>query len=265
MIARCDGIEVGYDDVGAGLPVVFLHPFPLDRSYWSPQVAAVAARCRCIAPDMRGFGETAAAPPYTMEQYADDVACLLDALDIERAVMVGLSMGGYIALALWRRHPGRVRALVLADTRAGADSEQGRDRRRALIDTARERGVGAVAEAQLPGLVGRTTRERRPDVGEALRRIIERSSVDGIAGALEAMMARTDSTDLLATIDVPVLIVAGEEDVLTPPKEARAMHTAIPGSRFELLSGAGHASSYERPGAFTHVLGEFLETVAGAQ
>ena len=264
MIASGGAIPIGYDDVGAGLPVVLLHPFPLDRSYWSPQLAAFAARCRCVAPDARGFGETPAAPPYSMDQYADDVVGLLDLLDIERAVMVGLSMGGYIALALWRRHGDRVRALVLADTRAGADSEEGRERRRALIRTAREQGAAAVAEAQLPGLIGKSTRERRPDVADALRQIMERASVDGITGALEAMMMRDDSTDLLATITIPTLLVTGEEDVLTPPKEARAMHSAIPGSRLELLACAGHASSFERPGAFNHVLAEFIDPIAGA-
>ena len=261
MITPCAGIQLAYDDVGSGQPVVFLHPFPLDRSYWSPQLGALVARCRCITPDLRGFGESTAAPPYTMDQYADDIACLLDALEIERAVFVGLSMGGYIAFALWRRHRARVRALVLADTRAGADTDEGREKRRALIALASEKGTSAVAEAQLPGLVGKRARTKQPDVVEALRRIIESASVGGITGALEAMMARPDSSDLLPTITVPALIIAGEEDVLTPPKEARAMHDAIEGSRIEIIAGAGHASSFERAAAFNHILGEFLDTI----
>lgn len=264
MIVQCGDLQLAYDDVGAGPPVVLLHPFPLDRGYWSPQLAAFGPRCRCIAPDTRGFGETTAVPPYSMERYADDVICLLDALEIERAVMVGLSMGGYIAFAIWRRHPDRVRALVLADTRAGADSDEGRDKRRALMALARDRGSAAVAQAQLPGLIGKQTRERRPDVGEALRGIMERASVTGITGALEAMIARPDASGILATISVPTLIVAGADDVLTPPKEARAMHAAIPGSVLELLADAGHASSFERPATFNHVLGEFLDSIEGA-
>lgn len=261
MIVPCAGIQMACDDVGSGAPVVFLHPFPLDRSYWSPQLGALVARCRCIAPDLRGFGETTVAPPYTMDQYADDVACLLDALEIERATFVGLSMGGYIAFALWRRHRARVRALVLADTRAGADSEEGREKRRALIALATEQGTSGVADAQLPGLIGKRTRANQQDVVEALRGMIERGSVGGITGALEAMMARPDSTALLSTISVPTLIVAGEEDVLTPPKEARAMHDAIEGSRIEIIAGAGHASSFERAAAFNHILGEFLDSL----
>ena len=261
MIAPCADIRIAYDDVGSGLPLVLLHPFPLDRGYWAPQLGSLVSRCRCIAPDTRGFGETAPTPPYSMDRYADDVICLLDSLEIDRAVVGGLSMGGYIAFALWRRHPQRVRALILADTRAGADSEEGREKRRALIELARTKGTEAVAEAQLPGLVGKRTREKHPAVGEALRRMIERASVGGITGALEAMMARPDSTELLQTISVPTLIIAGDDDVLTPPKEARAMHDAIPRSRLEIIAGAGHVSSFERAAAFNHVVGEFLDSL----
>ena len=263
MIAPCADIGIAYEDVGSGRPLVLLHPFPLDRAYWAPQLGSLVSRCRCIAPDARGFGETPGAPPYTMDRYADDVVCLLDALAIDRAVIAGLSMGGYIALAMWQRHPARVRALILADTRAGADTDEGREKRRALSELARTKGTGAVAEAQLPGLVGKRTREKHPAVVEALRRMIERASVGGITGALDAMMARPDSTALLPTITVPTLIVCGDDDVLTPPKESRAMHDAIPGSRIELIAGAGHASSFERAAAFNHVVGEFLDSLDG--
>ena len=261
MIAPCADIQIAYDDVGSGLPLVLLHPFPLDRGYWAPQLGSLVSRCRCIAPDARGFGETTLAPPFTMDRYADDVVCLLDALEIDRAVIGGLSMGGYIALALWRRHPTRVRALVLADTRAGADSDEGRAKRRDLIELALAKGNDAVAEAQLPGLIGKRTREKHPAVAEVLRRMVERASVGGITGALEAMMARPDSTSILPTITVPTLLIAGDEDVLTPPKEARAMHDAIPRSRIEIIAGAGHASSFERAAAFNHILGEFLDSL----
>ncbi|HUF28496.1 MAG TPA: alpha/beta fold hydrolase [Gemmatimonadaceae bacterium] len=261
MIVPGNGIQIAYDDVGTGMPVLFLHPFPLDRSYWAPQLAALVTRCRCIAPDSRGFGDTAATPPYSMDRYAADAVALLDRLEIDRAVVAGLSIGGYVAFALWRNHPERIRALVLADTRAGADGDEAREKRRALIALARDRGTAAVADAQLPGLVGKRTREKQPDVIEALRHSIERASVAGITGALEAMMARPDSTPTLATITVPTLIVVGEDDALTPPKEARAMHESIPRSRLEILAGAGHASSFERAAAFNHVLGEFLDSL----
>ena len=133
MITFSGDVEIGYDDLGAGDPIVFLHGFPHSRALWAPQINALVDRARCIAPDLRGFGESTAAPPFTMDQYADDVAALLDALHIERAVICGLSMGGYVALAFWRRHRARVRGLVLMDTRAGADSPETRIKRNDMI------------------------------------------------------------------------------------------------------------------------------------
>ena len=262
MIAPVNGIALAYDDVGSGLPIVFLHAFPLDRSMWAPQVGALVRQGRCIAPDLRGLGATTGAPPYTMDQYADDVAALLDVLDAGPAVVVGLSMGGYVAFALWRRHRGRVRALVLADTRAGADTDEGRGKRRRLIEVARARGSATIAEMQIATMVGETTRARRPDVVETLRAMMAAAPVDGIVGALEAMLARPDSASTLATIDVPALIVVGDEDALTPPAEARAMHERIRGSRLEVIAGAGHISNLEQPSAFNHVVTEFVEGVA---
>ena len=261
MITLCDGIEIGYDDVGAGDPVVFLHGFPHHRGLWAPQLAALLGHARCIAPDLRGFGETTAAEPYSMDRYADDLACLLDALRIEKVVVCGLSMGGYVALAFWRRHRGRVRALILADTKAGADSEEGRRKREEMIALARDRGSAAVADSMINGMVGKSTREKVPEIADSVHRMLESAPVDGVVGALRAMMSRPDSTPTLDTIDVPTLILVGEEDVLTPPKEAELLHRGIRGSRLEVISGAGHVSNLERPAAVNHVIGEFLASV----
>lgn len=258
MIALCGDVEIGYEDVGKGLPVVFLHGFPHDRSLWAPQLGALVDRCRCIAPDLRGFGESGVHGPYTMNRYADDVVALLDSLRIERAVIAGLSMGGYVAFAIWRRHRARVRALVLADTRAGADNTEGRARRRTMIEAVRTGGIEPLIEVQVTGMLGKTTREKHPELAEYVTRMIARAPTEGVIGALEAMIARPDSTETLVTIDVPTLIVVGDEDVLTPPKEARAMHEAIRGSRLEVLGGAGHLSNLERPAAFNHVVSEFV-------
>jgi 3-oxoadipate enol-lactonase len=262
LIAPVNGIQLSYDDAGSGLPVVFLHGFPLDRSMWAPQVGALVGQARCITPDMRGLGASSGAAPYSMDQYADDVAALMDTLALDDAVLVGLSMGGYIAFAFWRRHRARVRALVLADTRAGADSEEGREKRRRLIEVARARGSATVAEMQLASMVGTTTRERRPTVADTVRAMMAAAPVDGIVGALEAMMARPDSTPTLATIEVPTLIVVGDEDGLTPPSEAHSMHEQIRGSRLEVLPRTGHVSNLEQPSAFNHVVSEFVEGVA---
>ena len=258
MIALRPGIDIAYDDVGAGLPVVFLHGFPHNRTLWAPQLGGLMARARCVAPDLRGFGESEIAGPYSIDRYADDVIAMLDALGIERAVIAGLSMGGYVAFAIWRRHRARVRALILADTRPGADSEETKAKRREMILLARAKGTGAIADSQIGSMVGRTTRDRHPDIADAVHRMLTMAPVEGVVGALEAMIARPDSTPTLATIDVPTLIIVGEEDVLTPPAEARAMHAAIAGSRLEILDGAGHVSNVERPAAFNHVTSEFL-------
>ena len=258
MIALCDGVEIGYDDVGAGIPVALLHGFPHNRALWAPQMGALVDRARCIAPDLRGFGESSKHGPFTIDQFADDVALLLRGLGIDRAVIAGISMGGYVAFAMWRRHPSLVRALVLADTRAGADSDEARAKRMELINVARTRGSGAVADLQITGMLGKTTRANRPALIEQVHRMLENASVEGIVGALEAMMARDDSTATLATIDVPTLVVVGQEDVLTPVREAELLHEGIRGSRLEVIEHAGHLSNLERPAAFNHVLSEFL-------
>lgn len=264
MIVLAGDISIGYDDIGQGLPVVFLHGFPHNRTLWAPQVGGLAAPCRTIALDLRGFGESTVAAPFSMDRYADDVAAALAALGVTRAVVAGLSMGGYVAFALWRRHPTLVRALVLADTKAGADDEKGRAGRRDMIALAREKGSGAVADRMMPGMMGKSTREKNPELAESMHRMMSLAPVAGVAGALEAMMSRVDSAPTLATISVPTLVLVGEEDVFTPPSEARAIHHGIPGSRLEIMAGAGHASNLERPAAFNHLLSEFLVSLTSA-
>jgi len=258
LIAVVDSLDIGYDDVGTGVPLLFVHAFPLNRTMWAPQVSALVERCRCVAADLRGFGDSSVLPPYSMDQYADDLAHLLDQLRIDQVTLVGCSMGGYASFAFWRRHRNRVRALVLADTRAGADSEETRAKRRQLIEVARTEGSTAVANLQIPSLVGKTTRERQPDTYDAVHRVMAQAPVEGIIGAIESMMLRPDSSATLATIDVPTLIIVGEEDVPTPVKEARAMHERIAGSRLEIIAQAGHLCNLERPAAFNHLLTEFL-------
>jgi pimeloyl-ACP methyl ester carboxylesterase len=259
MIALLNHLEIGYDDSGSGSPaMLFVHGFPHDRTLWSPQFQGLAVQARCIAADLRGFGETTATAPFSMDQYADDLVGLLDVLHIDRAIVAGLSMGGYVAFALWRRHPRRVRGLVLCNTRAGADTDEGRAKRRALITTAREQGMRAVADAQITGMLGKTTRTNRPEITNAVHRMLSSQPVDGVVGALEAMIGRPDSTPALATIDVPTLIVAGDEDAIMPMAEAKAMQSAIRGSTLEVITGTGHLSNLERPAAFNHVVSEFL-------
>ncbi len=265
MIASLHYLQMGYDDQGNGTPIVFLHGFPHDRTLWAQQRLALASRARCITPDLRGFGQSSARAPYSMDQYSDDVVALLDWLEIEQAVVCGLSMGGYVAMAMWRRHPERIRALVLCDTRATADTEETRAARNALIAVAQSVGVHAVAERQVVGMVGKTTRERRPEVVAMMAAMMARQCVAGVVGALEALRDRPDSRETLASISVPVLVIVGDEDVLTPIDDARAMMDLLPPAAQGCLVrivDAGHVTCVERPAAVTHALAEFLATLA---
>lgn len=261
MIAWIGGRSVGFDDVGSGDAVVFVHGFPHRRTLWAPQLSALVDRARCIAVDLRGFGESAGNGPVSMDAYAEDLIGLLDQRKVAQAVFCGLSMGGYIAFAIWRRYPERVRGLVLMDTKSGADNEEAVGKRREMISLARERGSAAIADAMITGMVGKSTREKCPEVVDAVHRMLESAPVEGIVGALEAMIGRPDSTPTLGTIDVPTLIVVGEEDTLTPPRESHAMHAAIPDSRLEIIPLAGHVSNLERPATVNHVLSEFLASI----
>ncbi|MGZ8456056.1 MAG: alpha/beta fold hydrolase [Gemmatirosa sp.] len=252
-----------FDDTGTGLPVLLIHGFPHSRRFWAPMIEALGAHAdgppvRAIAPDLRGFGETPAEPPLTLDQHADDLVALLDHLGVGRAVVCGLSMGGYVALALWRRHPERIRALVLADTRAGADDAAQRARRVALAEVARREGSAAVAESQLPGALGKTTRAEDPVRVEGLRALMAAASVDGIVGALEAMRERPDATPTLAGIAVPTLVLVGTEDGLTPPRDARALAAGIPGARLVEIPAAGHVTAWEQPARFAEALERFV-------
>jgi pimeloyl-ACP methyl ester carboxylesterase len=251
-----NNIRMAYSDVGSGAPVLFLHAFPLSGAMWQGQVEALRATHRLIVPDLRGFGATDAPPgPYSMDQQSDDVVALLDHLGLEQVTVVGLSMGGYIAFALLRRHPQRVRALVLADTRAGADDAIGQARREANARIAETQGAAAIAELMLPNLVAPNASQA---VRDTLQNLIVGTSPDGIAGALRGMAQRPDSTPDLATIQVPTLIIVGADDALTPPSEAQILHAGIAGSRLVIIPECGHMANLEQPAAFNAALGAFL-------
>ena len=264
MQTQIGDVRLAFDDVGLGLPVVFLHGFPHDRTLWTQQRIALSSRLRCIVPDLRGFGESTGVA-HDIDTFADDIAALLDQLEIEDAVICGLSMGGYIAMSMWRRHPGRVRALVLCDTKAGADTPEARTGRNDLIAKAKSEGAGAVAEAQIARMLGVDTHAERPEIVESMRAMMARQSTAAITGALQALRDRPDSRETLGTITVPTLVLVGEDDVLTPPSEAEAMMALLPPAahaQLELIAGAGHVSCMERPAAVTHALADFLATLA---
>ncbi len=259
METTLNGIHLHYEDVGEGPAVLLLHAFPLSGAMWQRQVAALRGRYRVIVPDLRGFGESdAPTGPYTLEQQADDVAALLAYLGVKRATVVGLSMGGYIAFTFWRRHRERVAALVLADTRAGADSAEGRAGREANARLAEEQGVEAIADKLAPGLVSPGASQA---VRAELRALITANSPVGIAGALRGMAVRPDATPELAGITVPTLVLVGSDDALTPPAEAAQIRRGIDGSHMALVAEAGHLSSLEQPEGFNTALRAFLDRV----
>ncbi len=259
MIIRTPAGLVGLDTAGAGVPLVLLHGFPHDRTLWAPQLAAAIPDVRTVAPDLPGFGESAPIAAASVDAWADWLAGLLDAVELDRVILGGLSMGGYLCFAFWRRHPDRVRALVLADTKAGADDAEGKAKRVAMQQVAASEGVGSIAEKMITGMVGKTTRETRPDVVATLAAMMRRQGVRAVHDALDVLKERPDSTPTLATITVPTLILVGEEDALTPVAESRAMAAAIPGSRLEVIPQAGHASNLEDAATFTRLLSEFVE------
>lgn len=262
-VSRVRGIELAYDEAGAGVPVVLLHGFPFNRTMWREQADALKDSFRVVAPDLRGLGETTATdkPAATMEEMAQDVAALLDELKITRCVLGGLSMGGYVALAFYRLFPRRVRALLLADTRPQGDTEEGRRVREETAQRVLAGGVGALADAQLPKLLAHTTHMKHPQVVERVREMILKTKPGGAAAALRGMAERRDQTRLLADILQPTLIVVGSEDQITPPSDAETMRREIRGSRLEVIEGAGHVSNLERPAEFNAALSKFLRDI----
>ena len=258
-ITRIDDIQMAYTDSGMGKPLVLLHGYPFNRSLWNEQVAALSNSYRVIAPDLRGFGETDASPgPATMNRMAQDVAQLLDHLEIPRAAIGGLSMGGYVVLAFYKQFPSRVRALVLADTRAQADTEEAKQTRAQQAEKALSEGMAGIADAMLPKLLTPETVSKRPEIVKRVRGMMLKTKPEGAAAALTGMAERDDQTELLSSISAPSLILVGAEDAITPVADSQKMHRAIAGSRLVVLENAGHVSNLERTEQFNQALTEFL-------
>jgi 3-oxoadipate enol-lactonase len=261
------GATVSHDDRGRGSPIVLLHPFPFARTVWAGLADELAARRRVITVDARGFGRTPLSGPHAIADAADDVAALLDELGVARASLLGMSMGGYTALAFAARHRQRLSALILADTRAAADSADARAGRAAAIDTIRGAGSGAgtYLASSLPRLLSPAA---PPALVAHLRARAETRAASLVAG-IEALRDRPDRSAELAAITCPTLVVCGDGDQVTPAAEMRQVAAAIPGARFALIADAGHIAHVEAPGAFSRALATFLadldETQAGGR
>ena len=256
---RIDDIQMAYTDTGVGRPIVLIHGYPFNRTLWNEQVAALSTSYRIIVPDLRGFGESEASPgPATMNRLAQDVAQLMDHLEISRAVIGGLSMGGYVALAFYKQFPSRVRAFVLADTRAQADTEEAKQTRTQQAEKALSEGMAGIADAMLPKLLTPETVSKRPEIVKRVRDMMLKTKPEGAASALLGMAERDDQTDLLSRITAKTLILVGAEDAITPPADSEKMHNAIAGSHLVVLENAGHVSNLERTGEFNEALMDFL-------
>jgi pimeloyl-ACP methyl ester carboxylesterase len=265
QIAHLPHRSLRYIESGAGKhTLVLLHAFPLSADQWLPQLYRVPAGWRFVAPDLRGFRGAGAAfedpglHSLSMDDYADDVIALLTQLEIRRAVIGGVSMGGYVAFGILRRAPERVSGLLLANTRAIADSDEARAGRDRMIKLLAEEGPAVIAREMLPRLLGETTRKQQPDLVEAVRRLIVMNSKEGIATALAALRDRPDSTPLLSTITVPSLIITGDEDAIIPVSETEAMRRAMPGSTMAVIPRTGHLSNLEDPFSWRKALEGWL-------
>jgi pimeloyl-ACP methyl ester carboxylesterase len=260
--------DLAYVDRGDGIPILLLHGFPLDHTMWDAQIGALAQRARVIAPDIRGFGESplAGADPehgIPMEQHADELAELLDFIGINQpAVVVGFSMGGYIAWQFVRKHSRRIRALVQCDTRAIADSDEARGGRIKMADNVADWGSERVAEMMGPKLFSARALETRPELMAEVRRVVKNTSPAAIAAAQRGMAERPDATALLPTIQVPTLVLVGSEDAISTPAEMRTIAEAIPNAQFVEIPMAGHMTTMERPEEVSQALLAFVRDFA---
>jgi len=263
--ATIDGIDLAYVDRGEGTPVLLIHGFPLDHTMWEAQIDALATKYRVLAPDLRGFGQSVALEQgdwddvVTMERFADDLAALLQTIEVNRpAVVVGLSMGGYVALEFWRKHTERTKRLVLCDTRAAKDPPEVAAGRLETADQVLRDGAASLAEGMILKLFPQSTITEQPELGEAFRRMVSEADPRGIAAAARGMAERRDMTKLLQQIACPTLLIVGTWDIISPPEEMHAIAEAIPRAQFAEIPGCGHLSAMEKPEAVNRTLLEFL-------
>lgn len=259
MRVHLNGIDMFYSSSGAGQPIVLIHGYPLDHTIWDPQREYLSQNYLVLTPDLRGHGKSESSQgPYTMDLLARDVHALIDHLHLEHVVLGGLSMGGYVALAFMRLYPQRVRGLILADTRAEADTSEAKARREQQAQTALKNGTGEVVDQMVPKMFTEKTVREDPKLVERVRRMMESTSPTGIAGALLGMAQRPDSTPFLESIRVPTLILVGSQDSITTVDHARKMASSIPDSKLIVVPDAAHLTTLERPREVNTAISGFL-------
>lgn len=254
--------EIAYWVLGEGAPVVLLHPFPVNHEFWLPVAGALAARFRIILPDLRGHGDSGVGEgPAAMAKHATDIARVMDDADVGRAALIGVSIGGYALFEFWRRFRGRVAALGLCNTKAPADSAEGRAGRLQAANDVLERGTEPFFQSMIPRLLSNSTRETRPDLMAGALSMMRKMSPEDVAQEQRGMAERPDSVDTLKAINVPALLITGEEDILTGVNEAELMRQHIAGSQMRVVPKAGHYSAWERPEDVMGLLSSFLEGI----
>nr|WP_185245264.1 alpha/beta fold hydrolase [Citrifermentans bremense] len=265
MSMQINDINLAFDDLGSGPAVLLIHGFPLNRQMWQPQLKPLAdAGYRVIAPDLRGFGASdAPATGYSMDRFADDLVSLLDALDIEQAVVGGMSMGGYILMNLLERHPDRVRAAAFIATRSNADDEATRLRRSEMAAQAERLGANPITKIFAELLFADATSVSRPELIAQVTAWMRGTCPHGLAGGLLAMRDRKEYTPLLASFRKPSLVIAGAEDRAAPLEVARVLIDALPSCRSRIIEKAGHMVNMEQPEIFNKTLIEFINSIAG--
>lgn len=261
---RSGDAEIVYGVLGQGAPVVLLHPFPAHHEFWNPVAERLATRYRVILPDLRGHGDSGAGEgPATMEKHAADLARVCDDAKAGRAIFAGVSIGGYILFEFWRRFRQRVAALVLSDTRAQADTEEGRANRLKAAEDVLQHGPEPFLDGMLPKLLGESTRQNRPDLTRAAKNMMMKMSAEDIAQVQRGMAARPDSVETLKTVNVATLLMVGSEDTLTPLSDAEFMRQHIAGSQLRVIARAGHYAPFEQSEAVLPLLRQFLDQQPG--
>jgi pimeloyl-ACP methyl ester carboxylesterase len=260
---RSDDADIAYEIRGNGPPVVLFHPFPCHHEFWNPAAAAFESRYRLIFPDLRGHGDSGIGEgPALMQKHASDIARVLDAAGIGKAVFIGCSIGGYILFEFWRRFRARVTALAICDSRPQADNAEARANRLKAAAAVLEQGTEQFLDTMIPKLIGRTTVATRTDLVEGARAMMRKMSAEDISLVQQGMAARPDSVADLKSINVSTLIVIGEEDVLSTVADGELMRQNIAGSQLKVIPKAGHYAPWEQPEAVGKVLRQFLDDVA---
>jgi len=256
-----NGQTISYTERGRGLPLVLVHGFPLDNRIWESQVANLSDKYRVIAPDLPGFGKSQPPRPFTLESLADSLHAFLTQTKAIPCALAGLSMGGYMSFAYERKYPIDLKALILVDTKAEADTPDGKAGRNKMIETVRSSGSPAIAAAMLPKMLSPQTLQSRPQLVQQVKTIMEACPAQTIEYALAAMRDRNDYRDCCPSVALPTLILVGDADAITPPAVAESMQKSIPHSKLIIIKGAGHLSPMEQPEQVNQAIRQFLATI----